>query len=370
MALYRDENPGYWEDYSQIQHVKHSLLQRYLGGWFPILSRWHGRVVYIDTHAGRGKHAAGQEGSPLAALEVLIRHRFLPQILSNAEVLFLFIERDTANKEELERNLARIAVPAKIHVDVVCEDFSNVIQDQIDYLVSNNLQMAPAFVFVDPYGFKLSMNLLSQLKAFNRCELFVTFMWRYIDMAINLPAQEKNMDALFGCPEWRALRDIERADQRCEAAIQLFQKQLGARYVTWTKMLGENRTVTYVLIHATNHEKGRELMKEAVWAVLPEGTFAARVSDDPNQEFLIRPEPDLTPLTEWLWRRYRGHDVRYSEIRNELISTIFLPKHLNRTIRTLRDNGEIQLSGYIGRFSFEQDPIIGFHEEVRKGGKR
>lgn len=226
--------------------------------------------------------------------------------------------------------------------------------------------MAPAFIFVDPYGFKLSMDLLSQLKAFNRSELFVTFMWRYIDMAINHPVQEQNMDALFGCPEWRGLRKLEHPDQRCNEAIQLFQEQLGARYVTWTKMLGKNGTVTYVLLHATNHERGRELMKEAIWSVLPEGTFAARAGDDPHQEFLIRPEPDLTPLKEWLYLKYPGHDVKYTEIKNELIRTIFLPKHLNQVIRTLRDKGEIEVSGYVGRFSFERNPTISLSKKLKK----
>lgn len=93
MSTYTDDNPQYWQDYTNIQHVKHALLRRYLGGWFPILSKWHGRVVYIDCHAGKGKHATGEKGSPLVALEVLIKHHYLPQIISNAEVRFVFIER-------------------------------------------------------------------------------------------------------------------------------------------------------------------------------------------------------------------------------------------------------------------------------------
>jgi len=370
MLPYIDEHPDYWEEYTNLQHVKHALLRRYLGGWFPILARWRGRVVYIDCHAGKGLYAGGQEGSPLVALNTLITHRHLPNILQNAEVPFLFIERDPNNKKELEAHIAKHPLPTKVTIEIVCEDYERVIQGIVDHLKSNNQQMAPAFVFVDPYGFKLSMRLLTQLKAFERCELFVNFMWRYIDMAINNSTQEENMEALFGCPEWRELRKIEEPSERCEAAIQLFQRGLGTRFVTWIKMLGENRAIKYVLIHTTNHPRGRELMKEAIWSVAPEGEFAARVGDNPEQEFLIQPEPNLDPLIEWLWHKYRGHTVRYQEIRDELTQTVFLPKHLHEVIRGLRDMGQVQCSGYEGRFSFQQNPLIDFSPKSSRKQKR
>ncbi len=365
-----DEHPEYWQEYTNLQHVKHALLRRYLGGWFPILSKWKGRVVYIDCHAGRGLHAGGQKGSPLVALDTLITHHYLPSILQNVEVYFLFIEGDADNKTELEAHLRGNPLPEKIKVEIVCEDYEMVVQSIVDHLRSNNLKMAPAFVFVDPYGFSLSMKLLAQLKAFERCELFVNFMWRYVDMAIANSTQEENMDALFGCREWRDLRLIAEAQDRCEAAIQLFQKGLGARYITWIKMLGDNRAIKYALIHATNHPKGRDLMKEAVWSVAPEGSFVARVADNPQQEFLIQLEPDLTPLTDWLWHKYRGHAVRCQEIENELVSTIYLPKHFHKVARTLRDNEEIEFTGYEGRFSFGQNPMIEFRSRPPKVSKR
>jgi len=366
MSPITDEHPEYWQEYTNLQHVKHALLRRYLGGWFPILARWHGRVAYIDCHAGKGLHAGGQKGSPLVALDTLTEHHHLPNILQNAEVHFLFIEADPNNKKELETHLEAHPLPAKINVEIVCEDYEKVIQGIVDNLKANNWQMAPAFVFVDPYGFKLSMQLLTQLKAFERCELFVNFMWRYVDMAIANPTQEKNMDALFGHPEWRNLRRIDNPAERCEAAIQSFQGSLGARFITWTKMLGENRAIKYVLVHATNHPRGRELMKEAIWHVAPEGEFAARVSDNPKQEFLIQPEPSLDPLKDWLWRKYCDHTVRYQEIENELIHTIFLPKHLHDVIRMLRDAEQVQCSGYEGRFSFNRNPLIDFRPTLSK----
>jgi hypothetical protein len=52
----------------------------------------------MDTHAGRGAYANGQIGSPLVALDTLLKHRALHQLLTKSEFRFLFIERDPARR--------------------------------------------------------------------------------------------------------------------------------------------------------------------------------------------------------------------------------------------------------------------------------
>jgi hypothetical protein len=44
--------------------------------------------------------------------------------------------------------------------------------------------MAPAFLFVDPYGFKIPAKLLGDLMKAGRVELFINVMWRELDMLI------------------------------------------------------------------------------------------------------------------------------------------------------------------------------------------
>jgi hypothetical protein len=59
----------------------------------------------------------------------------------------------------------------------------------------------------------------------------------------------------------------------------------------------------YVLLHLTNSDDGRDLMKECAWSVSPAGGFMVRRSDNPDQQFLIKPEPDLRPLRDWIISR-------------------------------------------------------------------
>ena len=63
----QDSDPKKW-DYPQHTRVKHELLDKYLGGWLPILGRWHARLVIVDGFAGRGQYNDGSDGSPVIIL--------------------------------------------------------------------------------------------------------------------------------------------------------------------------------------------------------------------------------------------------------------------------------------------------------------
>lgn len=51
-----ETNEKYWSEYTGLKEAKHHLLRKYLNGWFPILTGFHGRVIYIDCHASGGSH--------------------------------------------------------------------------------------------------------------------------------------------------------------------------------------------------------------------------------------------------------------------------------------------------------------------------
>ena len=85
-----DPTPEYWLEYGPFQHVKHRLINYYIDGWFPklALGTRTGRVLYIDTHAGRGRHSSGEIGSPLVALNTLLGHSYRDKLLQESEVQF------------------------------------------------------------------------------------------------------------------------------------------------------------------------------------------------------------------------------------------------------------------------------------------
>ena len=125
-------------------------------------------------------------------------------------------------------------------------------------------------------------------------------------------------------------------------------------------MRGSNRALKYVLFHATNHKSGRQLMKQAIWSVTPDGSYTAYERDSPNQPVLIQLQPDLQPLEDALWKRYAGKQVRMDEIYDWLLGEVYLEKHFHQLLRGYRNKDVVQASGYAGRFAFGKNPLINF----------
>lgn len=361
MAGGRAVDEAYWCAYDGLQAAKHTILRRYLGGWYPILGKWHGRIAYIDCCAGRGRHLTGQAGSPLLALQELLNHRMRDRILSRSEVVFLFLEGDEHNAESLRAELEALGrLPVRIRVAIKCEDFDRELRSVLNSIRSEGVTIAPTFAFIDPYGFKISMATLNDLLSFPRTEILLNFMYRYVVMAMARPGQEANLNSLFGGPEWRGLSELADHQERATGSISLFGAQLRARFVTHMHMMGANDALKYVMLHATNHEAGRDLMKDAMWAVAPDGGFKAFERNNPEQQVLLMPQPDLSPLKNALWERFGGKTVRMQEIYDWLRGELYLKAHLHTVLRKGRKDGALAFSGVGSRFAFSGNPEVSF----------
>ena len=166
----------YWADYDGLQNGKHQLLRKYLGGWFPILARWQGRVLYIDCNAGRGRHETGHEGSPVLALRLLLEHKMRARILSSTEVHFYLFENNERNYADLMGEINAFGgLPGNVKIHPFQEDYESHLRSDIQKLKARNLRIAPSFAFVDPYGFTISMNFLNEFLSFPRCEILCQF---------------------------------------------------------------------------------------------------------------------------------------------------------------------------------------------------
>lgn len=359
-----DPNPEYWEGYGPFQKVKHDLIRSYLGGWFAKLGTWAGRVLYVDTHAGRGRHASGEPGSPLVALRVLLGHSHLERLLRQSEFRFLFIERDLDNLNALGRELeAMEPLPGRVHVDRAAGDAFALLSDRIGRLVDEGTRLAPAFVFVDPFGFKIPADLLARLMGAGRVELFVNIIWRELDMAVRQKpepgsAMSDTLDSVFGGDEWRVAINGDTQDERADQAARLLASKVGAKWWTYIRMVSGGNATRYMLLHLTNHDRGRDLMKDCIWKICPDGGFHVLKSDNPGQPMLIEPEPDLRPLKDWVLSKLAQRPNRWSELDDAIRSELWRTAHLNEMVRALRHEGLIGAESYSGRFSSTSNPLL------------
>jgi three-Cys-motif partner protein len=358
----KDSNPEYWTRYSNLQYVKHQLMKEYLNGWIPKLGRYSGRICYIDTHAGKGRHKGGQKGSPLVALESFLNHKYRDRLLEKCEVSCTFIEGDPHNFHSLESEIESMQpLPKQISVSVLSKNCFEVLQELIDSMNNAGSQMAPAFIFVDPYGFRVPGKILHDLMTFDRVELFVNIIWRELSMGIKNGAESEGMaetlDLIFEGDGWRKLTGLP-FNEQADACINLFRSNIGAKWSTHIKMLGKNSATRYMLMHLTNHDAGRDLMKDCIWKACPEGGYLARISDNPKQQFLIEPKPDLKPLQEWVLQHLLNGPVRWQDLIAMLRQEIWREPQLNQIIRGLRKAKAIDGRDYENRFVPSQNPEL------------
>lgn len=360
-----DTNPEYWCEYSNLQHVKHALIRNYLNGWFPKMvlgPRGCSRLLYIDTHAGRGKHLNGQLGSPLVALTTLLSHDVRTQLLEKSEVRFFFIERDAANVAALNRELAAHILPSNVFAEAQHGDSFQIIEDEITAFEKDGKRLAPGFFFVDPYGFKLPGRLLRKLLSYPKVELFVNVIWRELDMAIqhgradDESALIPTLNSVFDGEDWKKI-DATDADARADQCADLFRKITGAKWGTHIRML-DNGRIRYFLLHLTKSDAGRDLMKDCIWKACPAGGYYASKSDDPHQRFLIEPEPDLTPLRQWVKEKLTVSPKRWQALTEALREELWLEKHLNEVIREMRKEGDIEGDEFTGKFAQSNNPRL------------
>ena len=125
------------------------------------------------------------------------------------------------------------------------------------------------------------------------------------------------------------------------------------------RMVTGGQATRYVLVHLTNSDAGRDLMKECAWSVSPAGEFLVRRSDDPDQQFLIQPEPDLRPLRDWVIRRLSRRPQRWQDLHAAVRSEWWLPRHVNEVVRILRTAGVITADTVPGRrFGASANPVL------------
>lgn len=356
-----DTNLNYWREYTNLQHTKHALIQCYLNGWLPKLGSWSGRILYLDTHAGRGRHLGGNYGSPLVAVKTVLDHKHRTSVFGRCEIVFFFVEIDEKNGTALKHEIKALGkLPKRLRVEVVVEDCYTALTELVDDIKLSREKLAPAFIFVDPYGFKVPGKLLRELMMFERVELFVNVMWRQLCMAIAQndanPGLVETLNIVFDGENWRDLIGLE-FESQAHTCTKLLRSMIGARWGTYIRMLGDNNKTRYMLLHLTNHDAGRDLMKECMWKVSPSQAFVARSSDDPSQQFLISPEPDLTPLRQWVLKSLSERPKRWQDLIEEVRSEVWIQKQLNEIIRQLRKKKVINYRN-AERFAMNHNPEL------------
>lgn len=314
--------------------AKHEILRRYLQAWLPIITRWNGRVVYIDGFAGPGIYKKGEEGSPIIALKEAVGHRDSIR----AEVFFFFIEADSARFQSLQQHVATLPIPSNFKVHPVLGKFDETMTALFDQLDEDGKKLAPTFAFLDPFGFShTSLAMVRRLMGYQRCEVLITFMYEEINRFLRHPDQPQHFDALFGCGDWRQALSVQNSQERKRFIHDLYHRQLreaaSIRFVRSFEMVNEGKRTDYFLFFGTNSLDGLKKMKEAMWKVDERSGLQFSDATDLNQVLLFKKEPDYEDLKRRILSNFLDRTVTVEAVEEfVLVSTPYRETHYKRHV--------------------------------------
>ncbi len=323
-------------DLDNHTNAKHEILKKYLNAWFPILggNNYHNKLLYIDGFAGPGEYSNGEKGSPIHAIESLKNQ----VVTIKAKCHFIFIENDEKRCRNLELILSKIEIPSNADYSVICSDFSDHLSGVFDELDKQGRSLAPSFVMVDPFGYSQTpFHIIKKIMSYKRCEVLITFMYDFINRFKENSDAGPKIDELYGSNIWRNSITIDDPNERkrylLNAYIEQLENEADVKYVRHFEMKNKFNHTPYFLIYCTNHIKGLEVMKDAMWSVDTKGTFTFSDRTDPNQLVLFEHKPDFKKLKQIILYEYKGRKIKSEDLKDFVIEkTPFKASHYKKQI--------------------------------------
>ena len=315
--------------------AKHAILRKYLDAWVPIITRWNGRVLYIDGFAGPGEYIGGKDGSPIIAIKAVLEHR--TDVTS--EINMFFIENKKKRCEFLEQKIAGLEIPRNINTVCFCATFDKAMAKILDYVDEQKKKLAPAFVFIDPFGFTgIPFALVKRIMQNPKCEILITFMYEEINRFVSDEKIWDSLEETFGTDEWKEVIHESNSQRRLALLHGVYENQLeheaGIKFVRSFKMVNKTNRPDYFLFFGTNHITGLKKMKAAMWKVGK--TDSLQFSDathNPDQPMLFEMEPNYELLKKTILGNFKGTSVSIEELEDYVLTqTPFRETHYKRHI--------------------------------------
>lgn len=306
--------------------AKHKLLRLYLDAWIPIVGRNNPRIGLIDGYAGPGIYQGGEPGSPIVMLEAYLQHRDLAQL--QAAPLFVFVEKDPERFAILEDSVARVALPPGVDVRTFPESFDGVLDRLLESL--GDKRPIPLFMFVDPFGYDYDLEDIGRLVGNPRCEAltFLPTPWiaRFVDQLQLAPTISRALDS----EDWMAARGLPEAERE-RVICDVFGASL-RRSVDYVLAfhVDTGPSSSYDLFFATNHPKGVNAMKDAMWKVDPTGAYRWRTGNALGQTVMFSGEPDADEAIASLRGLVGDRVFTIQEAEDLWVRTRFRSKHLRQ----------------------------------------
>lgn len=337
----------------EVSKAKHRILRYYFPVWATILGSACRELAYVDCYAGPG--VCGDDlGSPLIAAQVAA------EVATNKgiAVRLLFVERSRTTARTLEENLHAVLgyVPG-VQYTVIHGDVRLLI-DQIVGLVGPS---TPAFYFIDPFGFPMSVPTIRQLLSRRRTEVLLNLMW----MAVPRNMKNGTLDGVFGHERWRDAQFVGLSGHEQEAAfLDYFCEEVGAPFrkhfrVCWSpdEHRGHDKT-KYYLVHFCTHAKAALLMRRAMFAQSEaRGSFSYAADPQLHLDALVDTADDLM-LHITMHYVGSGRVISFQNLQLELFDLPFVEGDIRGVLRAIEEQGGVKVERVVSKVRGIRDKDI------------
>jgi len=347
--------------------AKHAILRKYLHAWIPIITRWNGRILYIDGFAGPGEYINGEDGSPIIAIKSFLEHNANIE----SEIRMVFIEADKERHEILKTKLKNYQLLQNIKIECICAKFAETLTEILDYLDEQKKGLAPAFVFIDPFGFTgIPFSVIKRIMGNEKCEVLITFMYEEVNRFISDKRLWDGLNETFGTDKWKQVISETDPKKREITLHGIYKNQLeqeaNIKFVNSFKMTNKMNKTDYFLFFGTNSIVGLKKMKAAMWKIDEMGSFQfSDATYNPSQPMLFQTEPDYNQLQKIILKNFKNKVISVTELENFIITqTSYRETHYKKQILIpMEKEGKIKIkcqNSKRRKFSFPPNCIIEF----------
>ncbi|PYE30813.1 three-Cys-motif partner protein [Idiomarina fontislapidosi] len=261
---------------------KHLVLKEYLDAWLPIVGTVSDELVIIDGFSGPGEYAQGEPGSPQIMLDAFQEHSYKNLIRGN--VTYHFVEKHPERFMHLEQLVSckYKSSQKRLKYEVHNESFNQDLCTNLLQTYDSCSGKKSCFIMIDPFGVSdTPMELVKNLIRRPKVEIFISIMYEHLNRFKKQNEFQPHLNALFGTDNWQEIIDIDDSSVRHRKLVELYKEQLkksGASQVIHFDLYRGNKLI-YTIFFASNHWKGSDKMKAAIWKAIPDGSFRY-VGDD------------------------------------------------------------------------------------------
>lgn len=301
------------EDYEGQTKAKHEVFGDYIDKWIKIVGAYN-KLNYIDGFGGAGayKDASGKlyYGSPIIVAKTAQKI----QSRLKRSVNIIVIDKD---KKSLD-NIQKIFEYEKINIKpiLINDDFDKTINEALD----NNKNIAPTFVFIDPFGFKIKIKTLERIMNIKKSEIFLNFMFTRVNQFLGSEQERNTFNELFGDCDWHKYENLKGVERE-RGIIECYRNQLKkfSKYVYYFRLeFFDKKRTYYYLFHLTNYFLGCAIMKSA-FAKFNYGRIEYRGVREGQLSLFETKDIKNSNVIDYLRREYKGKRVSFKNIIEEKI---------------------------------------------------